>query len=117
MFLESCCGNKNVVHIDKHLPCSDEVFEGVIHHGLEGGRGVTKTEKHDERFKHPTIGFEGGFPFIPFLDSNVIVPPMDIELTEDLCVFKFVRDIGNEWKGVLVLDREIIKLAVVLNRM
>src|SRR5258705_6391587 len=116
MFIKGGGGNENIVHINEHLSCCDKVLEGVVHHGLKGSGGVAKAEEHNQRFKHPTISFKSGLPFIALLNSDVVVPPSDVELTEDLCILQFVRYIRDEGKGILVFDGEVVELAVVLDR-
>jgi len=50
----------------------------MIHHGLERGRAIGETEKHDKGFKQSFVGNEGSFPFITFFDLDIIVPPSNI---------------------------------------
>src|SRR5713101_4192060 len=37
MFFNGGSGDQDVVHINEDLPCVNEVFEHLIHHGLECG--------------------------------------------------------------------------------
>src|SRR5713101_2589259 len=91
-------GNENVVHIDEYKSCVNKILEEFIHHRLECCRGVGKTKEHHQGFEHPFVCFEGSFPLITFLDLSIVVPPLYIKLSEDLCVFQFIDDIGNERK-------------------
>ena len=38
---------QDIVHIDHHVSFVNEVFEDVVHHGLEGGRTVGEAKEHD----------------------------------------------------------------------
>src|SRR5713101_7398050 len=71
MLLQSGSGNQDVVHVNEDFSSVDEVFEYLVHHGLEGGQGIRKAKEHDPRFKHALIGFESGLPFIAFFDVDV----------------------------------------------
>src|SRR5882762_5783150 len=112
MFFESGGGDEDVVHVNENLPSGDEVFEGIIHHGLKGSRGVAKAEKHNKGFEHPAISFEGCFPLVAVLDPDVIIPPANVEFAKDFRVFEFVRNVRNKRKGVLIFYREVIELTV-----
>src|SRR5712692_1417536 len=69
-----CLGsNEDVVHIDEYKFCVNEILEELIHHGLECCRRVGKTKEHHQGFKHPFIHLEGSFPFVTFLDSNIVI--------------------------------------------
>jgi hypothetical protein len=50
---------------------------------LECGRRVAESEEHDCGFVEPERCFEGGFPFVSFLDPDVVVSPSDVEFGED----------------------------------
>src|SRR5258708_21537961 len=115
-FIKGGSGDENIGHVDEYLSCSDKVLEGVVHHSLKGGGGITKAEEHNQRFKHPMIGLKSGLPFVAFLNSDVVVSPSDVELTKDICILQFVRYVRNEGEGILVFDGEVVELAVVLNR-
>ena len=52
----------------------------MIHHGLECCWGIGESEIHYEGFKEAIFGFEGRFVFVPFFDTDVVVPPSDIKL-------------------------------------
>ena len=59
-------------------------MEDVVHHGLERGRRVSQAEEHDSRFKEAFTSFEGHLPFVPLFDLDVVIPPVDIKLGEQL---------------------------------
>ena len=60
----------------------DEVSKDVVHHSLEGGRGVAQPEEHDSGLIESPVCLEGCLPLVTFLDANVVVPPSDVQLGE-----------------------------------
>jgi len=70
--------NCYVIHVDHNTSSINEVSEYGIHHGLEGGRGVSQAEEHHSRFKQPFIRDEGRFPPVFLFDEDLIVPPLNV---------------------------------------
>ena len=60
------------------------------------------------------MGDEGRLPLVTVLDSYVVVPPADIELSENLSISQFVHEVGDEGKGVGVADGMFINVMVIL---
>ncbi len=83
---------KNVVEIDCDLSFGNEVAEDVIHHPLEYCVRVGESKEHDGRLKQSSVHAEGGFLFVPFLDPDIVVSPMNIKLCEVLCTTKLVNE-------------------------
>jgi hypothetical protein len=73
----------DIVHIHGEPSLSHLFPEDGVHHHLECGRGIGEAEEHYCGFKEPFWDKEGGFLFIPWFNSDVIVPPVDIELHEE----------------------------------
>jgi hypothetical protein len=115
MFFECGSGNQDVIHIDENLPGGNEVTKDGVHHGLKYSRGIGEAKKHDKGSKHATVGLEGGLPFIPLLNADIVVAPADVEYGEDLGILEFFNNISNKRERVLVFDGEIIEFAVILN--
>jgi hypothetical protein len=63
-------------------------MENVIHHCLEGGRAISESEEHDERFKESAVGPKSSLPFISGLNANIVEAPADIQLSEVLCTME-----------------------------
>ena len=83
---------------------------------MKGGWGVGHAEEHDGRFIESSVGDEGDFPLISFLYSDIVIPPPYVKLGEDLGVFEFVDEIGNQGKGICISDSVAVKVPVVLTR-
>ena len=61
----------------------NEGAENVVHHGLEGGGGVSKSKVHDHGFPDAKIGLKCCFPLVAITDTDVVIPPLDIESGEN----------------------------------
>jgi hypothetical protein len=110
------CKDEDVIQVDTDHTLGDEILENVIHHGLEGGRAVSETEEHHQRFKESSVGVECSLPFITFLDTNIVVPPSDIQLGEVSCTSETIDKVGNEWKQIDILDSLCIERLIVLDK-
>ena len=62
------------------------------------------------------MGDKGGLPLVTFLNSDIVVSPSYIKLGEDLGVFKFVNEVGNQGEGVCILDSMAVEVSVILAR-
>ena len=93
----------------------DKIAEKLVHHSLECGRRVGKTEEHDCGFEKTGVGAECGLPFVAFTDADVVIAPTNVQLGEVTGAFELVEQLLDERKRVAVLDRHIVKLAVVLD--
>lgn len=63
VFLKGFKKHQYIIKIDKHKTF-DYVSEDV-NQGLEDGRGIEKTKRHDKIFIVPTRGVKYCLPFIP----------------------------------------------------
>ena len=53
---------------------------------------------------------------VSVLDSDIVISPLYIKLGEDLGVFKFVDEVGNQGEGICVLDSVAVEELVILAR-
>ena len=60
------------------------------------------------------MGDEGHLPLVTILDADIVVPPMNIELSEVASVFQLVHKVGDERKGVGIAGGMFIEVSVVL---
>jgi hypothetical protein len=84
MFFQVFGEDEEVVDVYTYNATADEVFKNVVHHSLEGGRAVSHAIQHYQWFEQPSVTPKGHFPFISFLDLDVLVAPSDIEFGEVL---------------------------------
>ena len=106
--------DKEVIHINDEPSFSYHISEGVGHESLEHGGRICHAKEHDCRFIEASVSNESGLPLVAFLDSDIVVPPMNIKLDEDLGVFEFVNEIGDKREGVCISDSVFIEISVVL---
>ena len=78
MLIEILGEDKDVVEINRDLPFSNQVFEDVVHHPLEGGRRICEPEEHDRGFEKSKLRFESSFPLVSCSNSNVVVTFEDV---------------------------------------
>ena len=83
---------------------------------MEGDRGVGKAKEHDRGFEEAFGHKKGSFPFIPWLNLDIVVPPSDIKLSEEGAAAEAVNGLGNEGGDVAVLFGPLIDGVIVLNR-
>jgi hypothetical protein len=84
MFFQIFGEDEDVVDVYAYNTMADEVFKNVIHHSLEGRQAVSHAIQHYQGFKQSLVTPKGCFPFISFLDPDVLVAPLDIEFGEVL---------------------------------
>jgi hypothetical protein len=89
-----CC-NEHVIHVD-HQPSQKDFFgKDCIHHHLESCWGVGQPKKHYRWFEKALVHHEGHFPFISCFDTDVVVPPSNIELGEQGVVSYLVDELWD----------------------
>ena len=57
---------------------------------------------------------ESSFPFVAFLDPDVVISPSEIHLGEQLSSLQFLGQLPDKRKRVIVLDCVFIKIAIIL---
>ena len=88
--------NAKVVHIDLKPLFGDHVQEDMVHKGLEHRRRIAKTKEHYHEFKKTEGSDDGCLPLIRFLDLNVVVSPLNVELSEINGVLHIINEFGNK---------------------
>ena len=83
---------------------------------MEGGGGVSQSEEHYSWFEQSLQGFEGGFPFVALLDSDVVVSPSYVKLGKEGLSLELFQDCFDEGKWVIVTDRLFVQFLVILDR-
>src|SRR5258707_10250911 len=76
--------NEYVIHVADSLIAINEGAEDVIHHCLEGGGRVAQSKEHDKGFKQSTVRGEDCLPLIPFLQSDIVETPAEVQGSEPL---------------------------------
>ena len=88
--------NAKIVHIDFKPSFSNHVQEDMVHKGLEHRRCIAKTKEHNCGFIKTKGSDKGCLPLIRFLDLNVVVSPLNIELSEINEVLHIINEFRNK---------------------
>ena len=73
--------DEKVVHVAEDL-IAVFLFKGhqnPVHNALKGRRLIHHAEKHNFRLIESVWGSEGCLPLIAFLDSNIVITPLDVK--------------------------------------
>ena len=78
--------NEYVIHIADGLIAVDEGVEDVVHHGLEGGRQVAKSEEHDKQLKKSLVHGESCLPLVSLFEMDIVEAPAEVQGGEPFCI-------------------------------
>ena len=109
--------DKEVIHVYDEPSLCNHIPEGIRHESLKGGGRIGHAEEHDGGFIKSSVGDEGGFPLVTFLDSDIVISPSHIKLGEDFGIFKFVDEIRNQGEGICISNSMAIEISVILARL
>src|SRR6266481_4706719 len=94
--LESLREDQDVIHVDADDPISNQLCKDIIHHCLECGRTVCQAKEHHQGLKQATVGAECSLPLISFMDSDIVVAPLNIKLGEIPGTFETLNQVINK---------------------
>ncbi|OSX65285.1 hypothetical protein POSPLADRAFT_1134436, partial [Postia placenta MAD-698-R-SB12] len=80
------------------------IMEDLVHHGLEGRRGVGEAEEHHQGFVQPPVSYEGGLPFVTGFDPDIVIAPPDIKLRKERGTVELIHHLGDQRQGVAIFD-------------
>src|SRR5258705_571314 len=106
--------DEDVIHVANSFIAINKGAEDVIHHHLEGSQQVAQSKEHDEWLKESLVHGEGCLPLIPFLQSDIVEAPTEVQGGEPFHIMQPGEHIGDQWKWVGVLHCDLIQLPVVL---
>ena len=86
----------------------------MIHHVLEGCRGVTEAKVHDHWFIQTILGLKRRFMLVSLFDVYFIETPFDVELGEDERILYFSYELWYQREWVSVANRPLVNSSVVL---
>ena len=81
MFTVLCLGfgvYQDIININ-HAELVKELSQGVIYEPLGYGWGVGEAKRHDKKLKQPITAVEGCFPFITFLDVDLVEISVEVD--------------------------------------
>jgi hypothetical protein len=85
----------NIIHIHGKPSLSYLFPDDGVHHHLECRRGIGEAEEHYRGFEESFWDEKGSLPFIPWFDSDIIVPSMDIKLCEESATAEMVNGLWD----------------------
>ena len=100
--------DEDIVKIDCNFSFSSEVCKDSVYKCLKHCWRVYKSEVHDSEFEQSVVSDKGSFPFITFLNADVVVSPADVKLSEIPGLAQPIDDVGCKWERVAVLDGDIV---------
>jgi hypothetical protein len=62
------------------------------------------------------VGSKGGFPFISFLYSNLVVGIKEVDLAEDLGAIESIKEFTNKQNRVAILDSKGIETLIIYTK-
>src|SRR6266436_6847293 len=71
--------DEDVVQVANSFIAINKGVEDVVHHHLDGGQQVAQSKEHDEWLKESLVHGEGCLPLIPFLQSDIVEAPMEVQ--------------------------------------
>ena len=69
---------------------------------LESCGSIGKSKGHNEPFKRTIAVLESGFPFITIHNTDKVIGVSEINGGIDMGFSHSGKEVGNEWKGILV---------------
>src|SRR5258708_35418595 len=94
----------------------DDRMENMIHHSLEGCRGICQPKEHYHWFKDSVTCLECCFELVPIANSYVVVSLLDVECGVDECFGQVCDGLGNEGKRCVVRNGMLIEVSIVLDQ-
>ena len=59
--------------------------------------------------------YERSFPFVAFLDLDVVIAPAKIHLCEELTTLQLVNKLREQGKWIIIFNSELIYVSVILH--
>ncbi|KAF9804966.1 hypothetical protein IEO21_09270 [Rhodonia placenta] len=81
-------------------------MEDVIHHRLEGRRGIGEAEEHHQGFVQSPVSYEGRLPFFTGFDPDVVISPSDIELRKERSTAELIHHLGYQRQRIVIFDSD-----------
>ena len=106
---------RDIIHVYREPSLGNLFAEDRVHHSLEGGGRIGEAEEHDCWFEQSLVGEEGCFPFIAFLDPDIIIAPANVESGKESTATEAVNDLWDEWGYIAISDSPFVNGSVVLN--
>ncbi|SRR5260221_3043489 len=110
----SLCMYNTIIHIEVEVAFTDFLLKFIVHHSLEGGWGVSQAKEYNCWFKESVACFKGSLPFVSFLDVDVVISPLYIELPVPFFSQEAVDKVRDQGERVFVGNCPFIKISIIL---
>ena len=71
----------------------DELLKDGVDKSLEGSWCIAEPKEHDGGFEQSQVSPEGSLPFIALAQSNVVIPPSNIELGDEFGILDLIDEL------------------------
>jgi hypothetical protein len=88
-------------------------MQDIVHQCLKGSRRFRESEWHDRELEVSWMRTEGCFFNIFLMHADLMVAIAKINLGEEPCSTKFIKQFIDNWYWKFVLDRLVIQSAVI----
>src|SRR6266545_3950753 len=105
---------KKIVHIDFQPVLNKLLRKDVIHHCLKCFRRICNTKEHHKRFKRSFTTSKCHFPFVSFLDTDIVITPTNIHLNITIVFRKIIDQFINARKWISIAYCLGVKIMIVL---
>ena len=99
--------NQYIVKI-YHYEITDKWPKQLCHHSHEGVRSIGQPKRHNQPFIQPIFSFKCSFSFIPWLDSNLVVPTLKINLGENYGTWHRIQYMIKTGNVETILDGDLV---------
>ena len=103
-----------IVHINLEPSFGDHVGKDMIHERLKGWRGITEAKEHDGGFEETERGGEHCLPLIFLPNTNVVITPLNIKLSEQSRVLHVVDQLRDEGERIPIANSVGVEISIVL---
>src|SRR6266545_569661 len=105
---------KKIIHVNLQPALNKFLRKDVVHHCLKCSRGVYETKEHYEGFKRSFTTTKCHFPFVSFLDTDIVITPTNIHLNITIVFMKIIDQFINARKWISIAYCLGVKIMIVL---
>ena len=91
----------------------NEWLQDDVHQPHEGCGSIRQPKRHDQPFEKALLGFEGNLLHIRRFYWYLVIPRLQVNLTEIFYTFELVQNVINPWDQVPILDSDLVQRPIV----
>src|SRR5258708_9622595 len=100
--------DEDVIQVANSFIAIDKGAEDVVHHHLDGGQQVAQSKEHDEWLEEAFVHGEGCLPLIPFLQSDIVEAPTEVQGGEPFCIAQPGEHVRAQLKWVRGCSHDLV---------